>query len=378
MAFKIRRLTINNEVYQNNSSVIYKSKIGPKGAKSDLNGPTGQNGPTGGIGFEGSTGSIGCTGENGKIGDLSSYGITGPSGYVSNVIGSTGSVGNTGPVISGIPVFGPEGASGITGFTGITGTIGEDNYTFGNLITPLISKVSTLHNTSNTISLSGNLISDYLNLSNEVTKINQLTLTYAPLKLGTNKPNMVSSFDGKYLCICGNNILYRSEDYGKTFTSVIFDTDLFAVSMNYYGDIQTLISSNIPRSSFYISLDYGVTWTETIIQTSSNLWLTSTIAIDIYNGLSLCTGGGSGPMLIREFSNNYYVRNDVPFLNIVSSCLTIYGIIFATTNGEIYLLDRLLTNFPNVGVNSEIYMTFFDSILIISCIIVLIIFDFVN
>lgn len=76
---------------------------------------------------------------------------------------------------------------------------------------------------------------------------------------GNNIKHISSSSDGKYGIVCAGNKLYRTEDYGDTWTAVKSISDSWmktAMSSNGKYIVATVNSYII-----YISNDYGITWT---------------------------------------------------------------------------------------------------------------------
>jgi len=109
--------------------------MGPTGPSK---GPKGDNGPMGATGPVGSKGDIGPTGPQGK-GDI---GPTGP-------VGSKGDIGPTGPQ-GKVGVIGPTGTQGPKGDIGPTGPSGKVDE---EIVKKLVSRLSELEKTVETLSL---------------------------------------------------------------------------------------------------------------------------------------------------------------------------------------------------------------------------------
>lgn len=174
-------ITITNQ----NNQVNFTAEPVAMIVSTNVKGATGATGP---IGPQGSTGPVGATGlsvigATGATGGIGATGPTGPQGATG--VGATGA---TGPIGSTGPSGGPTGATGATGATGPASYPGgsNTNIQYNNANVFAGSNAFTFDNTTNAVSLSGN-----------ITATNHI----GPLANGTSNVNIPSAngFIGFYV-----------------------------------------------------------------------------------------------------------------------------------------------------------------------------------
>ena len=80
------------------------------------------------------------------------------------------------------------------------------------------------------------------------------------IPITSNIRSVAMSSDGKYITIVySSNFIYRSDDYGVSFSSVASSDSWFFIAMDISGQYQTACKGTIVS----VSSDYGATWSDT-------------------------------------------------------------------------------------------------------------------
>jgi photosystem II stability/assembly factor-like uncharacterized protein len=90
--------------------------------------------------------------------------------------------------------------------------------------------------------------------------------TFGDPPLNTSSSYLAMSYDGKYQTITFNTGVYKSNDYGQTWNKIDLSlitnppNALFGVSMSANGQIQMAVNAIGSQGYVYKSIDYGETW----------------------------------------------------------------------------------------------------------------------
>ena len=214
--------------------------------RTGATGETGATGPTGATGATGQTGATGWTGVTGTTGAMGWTGATGATG-VTGATGATGATGLTGP--SGIT--GPTGATGATGATGLTGIPGIVAY---KNIYDIFSETGLSYGNTGTV------YTLYRNISNPGINGNQ----YIDMSASGQYQTYVQGTGGGPAI---NGIIYRSSNYGFTFTESLnagtsgsLRGNWLSIAISASGQYQTAVSYTGPYPGIFISNNYGVSF----------------------------------------------------------------------------------------------------------------------
>ena len=331
-------------------------------------GDAGERGVTGATGIVGMTGADGFTGSNGLNGPIGATGFTGATGEygdkgsdgpigINGIIGFTGLEGFTG--LDGISTIGPTGVTGSDGYsmignTGMTGPMGITGPTGDQYVTQ-INNLQTLTNkfykTNDTLVLNGDFVDNGTFITFTPITIGNKTLEYPVPSNGTlfgssfTGANMMCSRDGRYVSLCASGCVHVSNNYGKTFTLKIFDSVIYAISMNSTGKYQCCVSTGVPKACINVSNNYGETWTETLVTGSSyNKWLTS-VSVSSSGKYIYCSGGGGSTMTNWSSSNfGLSFSSGGSLQNKTSGSVNDAGRVISITAGGRYFITDLVSS----------------------------------
>ena len=116
--------------------------------------------------------------------------------------------------------------------------------------------------------------------------------------------DLATNQSGSYISVCENASIYVSSDYGNTWTTNNFNTNISKVIMDASGKNQYALYSGNP-SFIYVSNNYGSSWVRKSVLQGNRL---STIATDI-SGQNVFAGGlgGSFNYLSTDFGNTWMI-----------------------------------------------------------------------
>lgn len=116
--------------------------------------------------------------------------------------------------------------------------------------------------------------------------------------------DLATNQSGSYISVCENASVYVSSDYGNTWTTNNFNTNISKVIMDASGKNQYALYSGNP-SFIYVSNNYGSSWVRKSVLQGNRL---STIATDI-SGQNVFAGGlgGSFNYMSNDFGNTWVI-----------------------------------------------------------------------
>jgi photosystem II stability/assembly factor-like uncharacterized protein len=129
--------------------------------------------------------------------------------------------------------------------------------------------------------------------------------------IGSNTNFLAMSYDGKYQSITKLNEIYRSDDYGLTWSTILINSSpgLYGIAMSGNGQIQ-ISADGGGNGLIYKSTDYGLTWVNSFILQASNSFYFISISEtgqyqllpDYGNG---GTSGGGNIWISNDYGNTY-------------------------------------------------------------------------
>jgi len=116
--------------------------------------------------------------------------------------------------------------------------------------------------------------------------------------INTGLIDLITNQTGNYIAACENTNIYISSDYGNTWTTNTFNTNISNITMDASGKNHYALYSGNP-SFVYVSNNYGISWTRKSFLQGNRL---SSIATDI-SGQNVFVGGFGGAY--NYFSNDF-------------------------------------------------------------------------
>lgn len=118
------------------------------------------------------------------------------------------------------------------------------------------------------------------------------------LVINTGLVDLITNQMGNYIAACENTNIYISSDYGNTWTTNTFNTNISNITMDASGQNHYALYSGNP-SFVYVSNNYGISWTRKSFLQGNKL---SSIATDS-SGQNVFIGGFGGAY--NYFSNDF-------------------------------------------------------------------------
>jgi hypothetical protein len=268
--------------------------IGPNGntGKTGPTGPTGSAGPIGPIGNTGALGKTGPTGPTGSAGPIGPIGNTGATGKTgpTGPTGSAGSIGNTGATGKTGPT-GPTGSAGPIGPNGNTGPIGPIGNTGPTGLQGVTGPTGTIPSTISVNNLTLNSNTNYF-------------ASFKSIDTSRNWYQISTSSNGQYQYACNGVSIYKSSDYGETFTAISVNsiasggsTDLRVVACS--ADGQYLITG-VYGQYVHTSANGGTSWTQRIGVINTNA-----VAVSSTGQYMMMGGVGNYIYVSSDYGVNY-------------------------------------------------------------------------
>ena len=158
--------------------------------------------------------------------------------------------------------------------------------------------MNAISTTKTNVSVKKTIISSF-------TTLTTITTEYPNIYSEVVGQTIACSSDGVYISLCASGVILSSTNSGASFTTTSL-TAIYSVAMNATGQYQMAVSVGNPACNIYISVDYGVTWTNNKANytvANNGRWLVG-ICVDATGQYMYAGGGGTAGQHLL-YSKNY-------------------------------------------------------------------------